>query len=1060
MKADQDGFLVKWQGKSHRDNTWESEASLIALGAGKKLENFLKSAQEMEDEDLEELKVPERVISFHEDDETGKIFYLVKWSGVPYSGCTWEDSEELPEEANKLIDEYLFRRESGGIATVAKRYHSQCSFQKMTTLPPYLSSHGQLRPYQMEGVNWLVYSWTKGINVILADEMGLGKTVQTVCFLSCLFNEYAFSGPVLVVVPLSTIAAWYREFSRWSPEVSVLLYVGDRQSRATQRRYDWFSNSDVNRNAHGKVRPLFHVLLTTYELTLKDEEFLSQIDWRMLIIDEGHRLKNSGSQLHECLDRIGSASRLLITGTPLQNTLSELWSLLHFLMPKDFPDYDSFEVKYGTNDVDDNGEATAKRLAALHAILKPHILRRMKKDVEASLPAKTERILRVEMSAKQANLSKLVLTKNYKELASQTKGVTSLNNVLLELKKICNHPNLLSKEDHGAGSLQELVMDCGKMALLDQLMCRLKKDSHRVLVFSQMVKMLDIIEDYIRLKGWKFQRLDGSTSADQRKKSIAEFNQPNSPDFCFLLSTRAGGLGINLETADTVIIYDSDWNPQNDLQAMARAHRIGQTKSVNIYRLVTKNSVEETILEKAKQKMILDHLVIQSMDTGTIKNSQKAFTRDDLQAILKFGAQELFSKEPSNQTLDLDDILARADSVDTAAAVSGKDELFDQFKVADFETASFNHNKTWDEILPTEEVEKAKELIAEEEKLNKEVALQEALLTTATKRKRQAHSSFIKMEALSSGKGSGLRKAIGSLTKTQSRDLVASVLKFGLLDDRFDVIYEDFKRKNPDIPKAPALRCFNEVKGLLHGAEGDSARLSTDAHVNLSQLKTRHDMLSFLHRRIGGSYPSFKITEKGIKSVATVGTHRWMINWRTPVDDEALLCAVHKHGFGEWLTIADDPSFDLARLKESLVEHKNDATFLPKDLHLGRRVENVLTHMMADANVNSDQSEAPPKIKRESTPSKSNKEVDSDGKELRKLLKPVREELAFIAGISKDSLGESLGRLKESLKVVGDHISGLDDPSPAWTYICQFWPTEISPSALQQFYERVQSSAN
>lgn len=342
--------------------------------------------------------------------------------------------------------------------------------------------------------------------------------------------------------------------------------------------------------------------------------------------------------------------RLLITGTPLQNSLKELWALLHFIMPSKFTSWEEFEKEHES--------ASTKGYGKLHKQLEPFILRRVKKDVEKSLPAKVEQILRVEMTSIQKQYYKWILTKNYNALRKGVKGSTNtFLNIVIELKKCCNHALLTkpteyehmnSQQDH----LQTLLRGSGKLVLLDKLLIRLKETGHRVLIFSQMVRMLDILSEYLQLRHFPFQRLDGGIKGEMRRQALDHFNAEGSQDFCFLLSTRAGGLGINLATADTVIIFDSDWNPQNDLQAQARAHRIGQKNQVNIYRLVTARSVEEEIVERAKQKMVLDHLVIQRMDTTgrTVLDkkggsTQNPFNKEDLTAILKFGAEELFKDE-------------------------------------------------------------------------------------------------------------------------------------------------------------------------------------------------------------------------------------------------------------------------------------------------------------------------------------------------------------------------------------------------------------------------------
>lgn len=670
------------------------------------------------------------------DDKDSELVveYLCKWQGLPYSECTWENGELIEKKFSKKIEEYYVRQKSQCIPSkMCKVLRNRPKFTALKEQPHYLGGihspyntknnirtdnsntdsdiekltneeHNpdknelqsadeeqvpalELRDYQLDGLNWLVYSWCKQNSVILADEMGLGKTIQTIGFLSYLFNEHNLYGPFLLVVPLSTLNSWRREFEIWAPEMNAVVYLGDVSSRNTIRTYEW---------CHSNDRIKFNVLLTTYEILLKDKSFLNAISWAVLGVDEAHRLKNDDSSLYRSLFEFNTFHRVLITGTPLQNSLRELWALLHFIMPGKFPSWPEFEYEHR--------DSANKGYSKLHKQLEPYLLRRVKKDVEKSLPSKTEQLLRVEMTSIQKQYYKWILTKNYKALTKGLKGsLSGFVNIMMELKKCCNHATLIRPTDdlNHLDPLTRLIRGSGKLLLLDKLLCRLKETGHRVLIFSQMVRMLDILSDYLTYRRFTFQRLDGSIRGEIRRQALDHFNAPDSPDFCFLLSTRAGGLGINLATADTVVIFDSDWNPQNDLQAQARAHRIGQKNRVNIYRLVTKNSVEEDIIERAKRKMVLDHLVIQRMDTtgrtvlskGAASGASTSTTstlsnKEELAAILKFGAEELFKEGDKDGDeephLDIDEVLNRAETreeVQTAA----NDGLLSAFKIASFD---------------------------------------------------------------------------------------------------------------------------------------------------------------------------------------------------------------------------------------------------------------------------------------------------------------------------------------------------------------------------------------
>ncbi|KAJ6619823.1 hypothetical protein lerEdw1_014913 [Lerista edwardsae] len=665
-------YLIKWKGWSYIHSTWESEDSLQQqkVKGLKKLENFKKKEEEIKQctcfvkdlkllfctlcrlakvspEDVEYFNCQQELaaeLNKHRKSSSNEPEYLCKWMGLPYVDCSWEDEALISKKFQHCIDSFNSRNNSKSIPTRdCKVLRQRPRFVALKKQPSYIGSENlELRDYQLEGLNWLAHSWCKNNSVILADEMGLGKTIQTISFLSCLFHQHQLYGPFLIVVPLSTLTSWQREFEIWAPEINVVVYIGDQMSRNAIREYEW---------VHAQTKRLkFNVLITTYEILLKDKAVLGSISWAFLGVDEAHRLKNDDSLLYKTLTDFKSNHRLLITGTPLQNSLKELWSLLHFIMPEKFESWEDFE--------DDHGKGRENGYQSLHKVLEPFLLRRVKKDVEKSLPAKVEQILRVEMSALQKQYYKWILTRNYKALSKGTRGSTSgFLNIVMELKKCCNHCYLIkppeeNERENSQELLLSLIRSSGKLILLDKLLSRLRERGNRVLIFSQMVRMLDILAEYLAIKHYPFQRLDGSIKGEIRKQALDHFNADSSEDFCFLLSTRAGGLGINLASADTVVIFDSDWNPQNDLQAQARAHRIGQKKQVNIYRLVTKGTVEEEIIERAKKKMVLDHLVIQRMDTtgrtvldnSSGRSNSNPFNKEELTAILKFGAEDLFKE--------------------------------------------------------------------------------------------------------------------------------------------------------------------------------------------------------------------------------------------------------------------------------------------------------------------------------------------------------------------------------------------------------------------------------
>ncbi|GJP97568.1 hypothetical protein CBS63078_9309 [Aspergillus niger] len=674
-----------------------------------------------------------------------------------------EDKPTVQEALEHAADEYEANPTAlGGQELVA-------------TQQPELVTGGTMKKYQLEGLEWLKSLWMNGLCGILADEMGLGKTVQAISLIA-FFKEKNISGPFLIAAPLSTVSNWVDEFAKWTPEIKTVLYHGTRDERATIRRK--FMNMKDQRSAD------FPVVCTSYEICMNDRKFLAQYQWRYIIVDEGHRLKNMNCKLIKELLTYNSANRLLITGTPLQNNITELWSLLHFLLPEIFNDLNSFQSWFDFSSMlDNNGQTDVmerrKRtlVSTMHSILKPFLLRRVKTDVETSLPKKREYILYAPLTAEQKDLYREILNgtgrqyleekaterlmaksgrpsrsqslkrsadtsgasspnKSLKSSRSSTPASTALptsrrrgkvssykelsdrefnsrlrrleqgleedldiaeqpseteqeeqeraktirlakkeiaqkkmQNPIMQARLACNSPhNFYWPWMDDPTSIDEtLVTASGKMLLLDRLVPCLLNKGHKILIFSQFKTQLDILQDWAtQLRSWNCCRIDGAVSQEDRRAQIKAFNTDKNYKL-FLLSTRAGGQGINLMAADTVILFDSDWNPQQDLQAQDRAHRIGQTKPVIVYRLATKGTVEQTLLEKADSKRRLERLVIQKgkfrslLDPGSLSSNDV----DDLKKALGQDEYESFEAGADPATLlskkDLDILTDRSE---------------------------------------------------------------------------------------------------------------------------------------------------------------------------------------------------------------------------------------------------------------------------------------------------------------------------------------------------------------------------------------------------------------
>ncbi|KAL8802117.1 MAG: hypothetical protein Q9200_006698 [Gallowayella weberi] len=994
-------YYVKWQGKAHYHATWESYGSLLEHKGQRKAENYFKKtiledlqldrdmdmsadekekrllARENDVTEVEENTKVERVISMREDDDGG-IEYYIKWKRVPYQGCTWEKAQLISTIAQTEVDRFLNRASSLPLSGKPKAPAEQFKEQ------PHYIKNGTLRDFQKTGINFMALNWQKGRSVILADEMGLGKTVQTVSFMNWLRHDRLQQGPFLVVVPLSTMPSWAETFDYWTPDINYVIYNGKEPSRNIIKEYELFADGNIR-------KPKFHVLLTTYEYVAMDSAFLSQVKWQFLVVDEAHRLKSRASQLYQKLLDFRTPHRLLITGTPIQNDSSELAALLHFLNPGD--------AEADVNiDLRESDEITRGKAERLIKILAPIMIRRTKRTVERDLPSKREFTMRTGMADVQAELYTNILTRNYAALNQGEHGPKqSLLNIMMELKKASNHPFLLpnaearivgdktSTEDQ----LNALVNSSGKMMTLAKLLKKLQENGHRVLIFSQMVKMLDLLQDYMKLKNYQYQRLDGTIPSVQRTQAMEHFNKPDSPDFCFLLSTRAGGLGINLMTADTVILFDSDWNPQADMQAMARAHRIGQTKPVTVYRLVTGETVEEEVLERAKNKILLEQITIdisvtdkttqeklESQLAKVRKVAEAPTTSEDISRILKYRSQKMFQKTSDQkrlEELDIDTMIADAEENSTEQ-LNGEDFL------KRFEYTDIALDKEWDEIIPKEALAKIK---AEEEKKAHQKFLEDQIRENAPRKRKLDGSDreeraakkrardMTANEAASESEATEGKDPKRPLVTREIRDLIKAYMRYGHIDDeRADDVVKEARLSNRDrgVLKdelnailAIATKLKTEDEARIKEQEQATGKLVPQkekksvifeykgtARNNAYTIQERAGHLRILRQAVAQApdHKSFRIPE------AQKGAETFTCEWGAR-EDGMLCVGVVRHGYGAWPQIRDDPDLGLGDkffLEEQRVERKEQrkkgeqlTTKTPQAVHLVRRMGYLLS---------------------------------------------------------------------------------------------------------------------
>lgn len=660
-------------------------------------------------------------------------------------GNSEEAKEEVPSatkgkrkrKADEIEDQTHEDVKNKKIKTEGARFFEG---QPISSRQPLLLSGGIMRTYQLEGFEWMAKLHEHGINGILADEMGLGKTIQTIALISYLY-ELKLPGPYLVVAPLSTVPNWINEFKRFTPSIPHILYHGSKAERMEKRKLIGKSHYNEILGQH-----IYSVVVTSYEIAMNDRPLLGPLRWKYLVVDEGHRLKNMECRLIKELKQYKTDNRLLLTGTPLQNNLRELFSLLNFILPEIFDNVNVFESWFDAKEIEENEEGTGEKIVLqeqrnsvvnmLHKILLPFLRRRIKTDVGLEIPPKKEVLVYCPMTQIQKDLYQAVVERSienflnvkkdevvdtemhgrgkrkradidysfdlvteyenddkfekslsriasawektsfsaYKLINQMSKNETnySIKSRMMDMRKAVNHPYLIEYPitDDGFYKIDEDVIGlCGKMKVLDQMLNELMRKGHKILLFSQMTRCLDILGDYLNLRKLKFSRLDGSMDFVDRQANIDKFNR-DAEVKVFLLSTRAGGLGINLTAADTVIIYDSDWNPQQDLQAQDRCHRIGQTKPVMVYRLVTKGTFDEKIVLRAAAKRKIEKLVIHKdkFNSVTADTEEKAALKIDPEELLKLlhskdhvGAVtcsdgEVLSKEDLAKLLDRSDL--------------------------------------------------------------------------------------------------------------------------------------------------------------------------------------------------------------------------------------------------------------------------------------------------------------------------------------------------------------------------------------------------------------------
>lgn len=625
----------------------------------------------------------ERIVHEHVDEASGSRFYLVKWRKCLYDTCTWERAEDVSLNA---ISDYTFRstarklhardndnKRAGRKRKVRDGEEEEEEEEEKEECPGCVFGNGKfaLQPHQEYGLRWLAMNCMSNRDCILADDMGVGKTAQTVALFHFLVHKKKAKDPAVVVAPSSILDVWLREIERFSDLYPVIL-DGKVASRQVALQYEW--DSDYPGRSYK-----FDVLIVSYETLLSNQSLFKSMRFSCAVADEAHRVKNHLGQTRDALDSLKRDFTVLLTGTPIQNNTAELWSVMNLVQPRIFPSLEQFQKIAGDL-------STKEQVAAITEMIRPFILRREKKDLQQKLPPKREVIVHVELTLTQKKFYKAIYERCFETVMGKEVRLTKsrLNNLSIQLRKVCCHPLLFPDFEQATDDrLRNLVEGSGKMILLDKLLPKLKRDNHRVLIFSQWRKVLDLVEEYLSYRKYKTCRVDGGVGQEKRHAIVDEFNRPDSDCFVFLLTTHAGGVGLTLTGADTVILFDSDWNLENDFQAQARAHRIGQTRPVMVYRLITSKSYESEMFDRSCKKLTMERKLIGGITESTSSSSSSSsssemkkrtyisdMNTDDMDQLARYGAYDVFKNESEQEKRskafcesDIDSILSHSTEV-------------------------------------------------------------------------------------------------------------------------------------------------------------------------------------------------------------------------------------------------------------------------------------------------------------------------------------------------------------------------------------------------------------